>query len=219
MGLFGRSKPADPKEQVNEWTKKIRKEGYALDRQINAIKREELKVTKSLKDAAKKGDKDVCRILAKEIVHSRKTVTKLYTAKANLNSIQLQMKGQLATLKVTGSLQTSAEVMKSMQSLIRLPEIQKTMQEMSREMMKAGILEEMIEDTMETLEEGEEEETEVQDQIDKILLELTAGALGKAPDALTETLRPEPEPEVAEAESEGEDDLEDMKTRLEALRS
>ena len=51
--------------------------------------------------------------------------------------------------------------------------------------MKAGILEEMIEDTMETLEEGEEEETEVQDQIDKILLELTAGALGKAPDALT----------------------------------
>ena len=51
--------------------------------------------------------------------------------------------------------------------------------------MKAGILEEMIEDTMETLEVGEEEETEVQDQIDKILLELTAGALGKAPDALT----------------------------------
>ena len=33
------------KEQVNEWTKKIRKEGYQLDRQINAIKREELKVS------------------------------------------------------------------------------------------------------------------------------------------------------------------------------
>ena len=36
---------------------------------------------------------------------------------------------------------------------------------------------------------------------------------------VSETLRPEPEPEAAEAESEGEDDLEDMKTRLEALRS
>jgi hypothetical protein len=26
MGLFGKSKAADPKEQVNEWCKKIRKE-------------------------------------------------------------------------------------------------------------------------------------------------------------------------------------------------
>merc|ERR1719474_1507356 len=75
--------------------------------------------------AAKKGDKDVCMILAKEIVHARKTISKLYTAKANLNSIQLQMKGQLATIKVTGAMQTSTEVMQSMQALVRLPEIQK----------------------------------------------------------------------------------------------
>lgn len=39
--------------------------------QITAIKREELKVTKSLKEAAKKGDKDVCSILAREVVNSR----------------------------------------------------------------------------------------------------------------------------------------------------
>ena len=44
MGLFGKSKAADPKEQVQEWCKKIRKEGYNLDRQINSIKREELNV-------------------------------------------------------------------------------------------------------------------------------------------------------------------------------
>ena len=50
MGLFGKSKPGDPKEKVQEWCKKIRKEGYNLDRQINAIKREEMKVTKSLKE-------------------------------------------------------------------------------------------------------------------------------------------------------------------------
>ena len=33
--------------------------------------------------------------------------------------------------------------------------------------------------------EDEENETEVQAEIDKVLAELTAGALGKAPDALT----------------------------------
>ena len=151
MGLFGKSKPADPKEQVNEWCKKIRKEGYNLDRQINAIKREEAKVTRSLKEAAKKGDKESCQILAKELINSRKAVTKLYTAKANLNSVQMQMKSQLATLKVAGTLQTSAEVMKSMSQLVKLPEIQKSMMELSREMMKAGVIEEMMEDVMEPL--------------------------------------------------------------------
>jgi len=221
MGLFGKSKSADPKEQVTEWTKKIRKEGYVIDRQINGIKREELKVTRSLKEAAKKGDKDVCMILAKEVVHARKTVTKLHTAKANLNSVQLQMKDQLATIKVTGALQTSAEVMKSMQALIKLPEIQKTMQELSREMMKAGILEEMMEDTMEGL-EGEEEEEDAQAEIDKILLEITAGALGAAPDALKDTLPAAAAatvPAAAVEDEEPDDDLEEMKSRLEALRS
>lgn len=61
MGLFGKSKPVDPKVQCQEWCKRIRKEGYAMDRQINGIKREEQKVTRSIKEAAKRGDKDVCR--------------------------------------------------------------------------------------------------------------------------------------------------------------
>ena len=59
-----------------------------------AIKREEAKVQRSLKEAAKKGDKDVCRVLAKEIVNSRKAVKKLYAAKATMNSVSMQMKNQ-----------------------------------------------------------------------------------------------------------------------------
>jgi len=221
MGLFGKSKSADPKEQVQEWCKKIRKEGYNLDRQINAIKREELKVTKSLKEAAKRGDKDVCQILAKEVINSRKSVNKLYTAKANLNSVQNQMKGQLATLKVSGALAQSADVMKNMSALVKIPETQKTMMELSKEMMKAGIIEEMLEDTMEGLNDGEEMEEAAQEEIDKIILELTTGKLTEAPNAVKDTLPvPDDVEEVKDEETaEGEEELEDMQSRLEALRS
>ena len=52
-------------------------------------------------------------------------------------------------------------------------------------MMKAGILEEMVEDTMSGLEgEEEEEDAAAQAEVDRIMFELTAGALGTAPDAL-----------------------------------
>jgi len=218
MGLFGKTKGPDPKEQVQEWGKKIRKEGYNLDRQINAIKREEMKVTKSLKEAAKKGDKDVCHILAKEIINSRKAVTRLYTAKANLNSVQLQMKNQLATVKVAGALSSSAEVMKSMNALVKLPETQKTMMELSKEMMKAGVIEEMLEDTMEGLDAEEEMEEAAQEEIDKIIFELTTGKLGEAPTAVKDTLPPTGT-ELEDKEVESDEELEEMQGRLESLRS
>ena len=221
MGLFGKSKSRDPKEQVQEWCKKIRKEGYNLDRQINSIKREEAKVTKSLKDAAKRGDSDVCKLLAKEIINSRKSVNKLYTAKANLNSVQNQMKGQLATVKVSGALAQSADVMKSMNALIKIPETQKVMMEMSKEMMKAGIIEEMMEDTMEGLGEDDVTEEAAQEEIDRIILEITTGKLSDAPSAIKDTL-PAPADDEELKDDEAEDateELEEMQERLEALRS
>ena len=66
MGLFGKDKTPDPKEQVNEWSRKIRKERNGLDRQIRQIERTEAQAIKSIKEAAKKNDPDsakVCSIL------------------------------------------------------------------------------------------------------------------------------------------------------------
>lgn len=213
MNLFGKTIGKTPKEQVREWTSQLRKEGYALDRQIRAIQREEEKTKKMLKDAAKRGDTDVCRILAKEIVAARKSVNRIHTSKAHLNSVQLSMNHQLALLKVSGSLERSTEVMQSMQNLVKVPEIARTMQDLSREMMKAGIIEEMMEDTFESVFDDEDLEEEAGEEVDKLLWELTAGQLGAAPAAVSESL-PDATMEAASAT-----DLTDMQMRLEALRS
>jgi len=60
-----------------------------------AIQREEEKVKRSLKDAAKKGDTDVCRILAKEVIRAKKSVNKINAAKAQLKSVEYNMNQQL----------------------------------------------------------------------------------------------------------------------------
>ncbi|XP_037091946.1 charged multivesicular body protein 3-like [Pollicipes pollicipes] len=218
MGLFGRSKEPDPKEQVNEWAKRLRKEGYQLDRQIRGIQREEEKVKRSLKEAAKKGDKAVCTVLAKEVIHSRKAIGRIYTTKAQINSVQLQMKQQLAQIRVAGAMSQSTEVMQAMQQLVKMPEVAKTMQEMSKEMMKAGILEEMMEDTFEGLEDQDDLEEAAQEEVDKVLWEITKGEIGRAPDAVADSL-PAAEPAAAAQESDGEEQLEAMQERLQALRS
>ncbi|XP_008560253.1 charged multivesicular body protein 3 [Microplitis demolitor] len=219
MGLFGKSHEKNPKEQVQEWTHKLRKEGYQLDRQVRAIQREEDKVKKSLKEAAKKGDKDVCKILAKEIIRARKACNKIYTSKAHLNSVSLQMKNQLATIRVAGSLSKSTEVMQAMQSLVKVPEVAATMREMSREMMKAGIIEEMLDETMDSIEDSEDMEDEADEEVDKILWELTAGQLGTAPAVVTETPGASTSKQEETEEEVDDTELEDMKNRLQSLRS
>ena len=216
MGLFGKTPKKDPKEQVREWSSNLRKEGRKLDRQIRTIKVEEEKVQRSIKDAAKKGHTDVCKILAKEIIQSRKAVNKIYSAKAQLNSVDMQMKNQLATVRLAGTLEKSTEVMQGMQTLVKIPEIQAVMQDMSKEMMKAGIIEEMIEDTFESLEDDDLEEA-ADEEVDKVLFELTSGVLGQATGPSTDAL-PEREPQGAEA-LDPEEDMGDMQARLEALRS
>jgi len=230
MGLFGKSAPPDPKEQVKEWSKKLRKERNALDRQINQIKREEQKAVASIKQAAKKNDPTSAKILAREVVNSRKAVTRITTAKAQINSVEMQMQQQASQIRVVGALQKSTDVMKSMSNLIKVPEVHQVMQEMSREMMKAGVIEDMLEDTMESIDDPEEMEEDVQEAVDKILAEITMGVkdkMAKAPAApeasiaLPELPDKEEEKESAAvaAQDEAEDDMAEMQSRLAMLRS
>lgn len=68
--------------------------------------------------------------------------------------------------------------MKLSNQLVKLPEISKVMREMSSEMMKAGIMEEIMEDTLDSGVLGEDEdelEEEAQGEVDKVLWELTDG--------------------------------------------
>ncbi|CAG2111508.1 unnamed protein product, partial [Medioppia subpectinata] len=51
MGLFGKDQSKSPKEQVREWTSRLRKQQFLLDRQIRGIQREEEKVKLELKKA------------------------------------------------------------------------------------------------------------------------------------------------------------------------
>lgn len=207
MGLFGKKK--DPKEEVRELQRKMRQEMRALDRQVYSIQREEQKVTKEIKEAAKKGDKDVCVILAKSMIQSRKAISKIHCSKAQINSVIMCMQEQLATMRMAGSLQKSTEVMKSMQQLVKVPEIMKTMREMSAEMMKLGIIEEMIEDTLESVEAPDLEE-KAQEEVENILWEVTQGELGKAPLAVKSN--------IGGVVTPAAEDFEGMAQRLAELR-
>ncbi|TPX38134.1 hypothetical protein SmJEL517_g00374 [Synchytrium microbalum] len=168
-----------PDEQVRKWRSDMRSQEREIDKRIRSIETEEAKIKRDIKAAAKRNDTTSCRILAKEVVRARKAKERMYTSKAQMNSVVMQLQQQVAMVKVAGHLQKSTEMMKLVNKLVKLPEISKNMEEMQREMMKAGIIEEMMNDAIELGDDDgiEEESDEI---VDKVLFELTDGLLGQA---------------------------------------
>mmetsp|Transcript_1908 Transcript_1908/g.6784 ORF Transcript_1908/g.6784 Transcript_1908/m.6784 type:complete len:234 (+) Transcript_1908:594-1295(+) len=216
-GVFG--KKADPKELVRKWQSTLRGECRQLDRQIRDIEREEKKVQKSIKEAAKRNDVASCRILAKEVVQARRTTSRLYVNKAQMMDVSMQLGQNLATVRAVGHLEKSTEVMKAVNDLIKTPEVMKTMQELSKEMMKAGVIEEMVADAMDGVLDSEDLEEETEEEVQKVLAELAGETVAELP-AASRTQPAAPEPVAAEEEEEEDDaEMEALQARLNAVRA
>ena len=88
-------KKLSPDEMVKKWRSSIRTQQRELDKSIRGIETEEAKAKKLLKDAAKRKDNVSCKLLAKEILQSRKAKDRLQTSKAQMNSLIMSMQEQL----------------------------------------------------------------------------------------------------------------------------
>ncbi|KAA3481614.1 vacuolar protein sorting-associated protein 24-like protein 1-like isoform X1 [Gossypium australe] len=126
----------NPQQLLRDWQRKLRQECH--------VQREEKGVQKAIREAAKRNDMGSAKALAKEIVMSRKAVNRLYENKAQLNSISMHLGESVAIARTVGHLSKSAEVMKLVNNLMKAPQMAATMQEFSKEMIKAGVIEEML---------------------------------------------------------------------------
>ncbi|KAJ2780410.1 Vacuolar protein-sorting-associated protein 24 [Coemansia interrupta] len=230
FGIFAKS--PKPDELVRKWRSSVRTQERELDRQLRNITTEEAKVKRTIQQLAKKGDISSCRSLAKELVRSQKQKDRIITSKAQLNSILMELTRQVALIKVAGSLQKSTQVMKTVNQLMRIPQLQHTMMEMSKEMIRAGVIEEMTEEMFDDLEDDELEE-EAEAEVENVLAQITDGVLGKAknvaaparPVGVSQKQQPQQQQQQLSenaadvSETESELDLDDMRARLSALRS
>ena len=208
-----------------------------LDRDIASVKAVETKTRNIIVAADKRGQRGdparqkqaqrEIRDFARELIRIRRTSARLVTSKAQLASVQMQVSEAFALRKIEGSIRASVGIMRDVNSLIRLPELAGTMQELGVELMKAGIIEEMVGDMLpETGDMLDEEEGEAEGEVDKVLGEILRDRMEKAgplPSAPLPEKQPQQAPVQQQAEEEDEEDTEammdQMRNRLEALRS
>nr|CAB3457926.1 unnamed protein product [Digitaria exilis] len=191
------------------------------------VQREEKNVEKAIREAAKRNDMGSAKALAKELVRSRRAVNRLYENKAQLNSVSMHLGEIVATARTVGHLSKSAEVMKIVNNLMKAPELAATMQEFSKEMTKAGVMEEMVNDAVDSALDSEDMEEEIEEEVDKVLASVAGETASQLPDAArTQRIQqpstsrvPEERQAVAEGADDDEEDLEEIRARLAKVRS
>ncbi|XVE99245.1 hypothetical protein REPUB_Repub03eG0181300 [Reevesia pubescens] len=217
----------NPQQLVRDWQRKLRQECRNIERQIRDVQREEKSVQKAIREAAKRNDMGSAKALAKEVVMSRKAVNRLYKNKAQLNSISMHLGESVAIARTIGHLSKSAEVMKLVNNLMKAPEMAATMQEFSKEMTKAGVIEEVVNDALDTALDSEDIEEETEEEVDKVLSEIAGETAAQLPEAVRkERVRVPTQRESASHEEEAimegaddEEELEEIRARLARVRS
>ncbi|MEW5309792.1 MAG: hypothetical protein WDW38_001652 [Sanguina aurantia] len=159
---------------------------------------------------------DLNHVLAKGVLDTRKAISRMYTNKAHLMDIGNTLTQQLAMLKVAGVMSKSTEVMKVVGETMKLPALQKTMMEMSKEMMKAGLIDEMMSDAMDSAMDTDEMEEETEAQVEAILAELAVEVALFI--EVSETAQAKVAQQAAEDQAQ-EDDMDQLNARLNAVRS
>ncbi|KAI9841317.1 MAG: Vacuolar protein-sorting-associated protein 24 [Thelocarpon superellum] len=218
----------DPAAQMRKCNALIRANSRQLDRDISALKALDAKTRTYIVQASKRAQRSPSqakqaaqetRTFARELIRIRKQGARLATSKAQLESVGMQVREAFSVRKIEGSIRASTGIMRDVNSLVRLPELMGTMRELSQELVKAGIIEEMVGDSLpdDQLLEGEDDEAET--EVDKVLGEVLQGKLTKVDDG--KVLEP-PAPEQPVSTAEEEDSellLDQMRGRLEALKS
>ncbi|KAL2159990.1 hypothetical protein VTH06DRAFT_1645 [Thermothelomyces fergusii] len=179
------SKP-DPQAQYRKCNALLRANMRKLDRDIAALKQTEIK-TKNLIIAANKraqrGDASrqrqaqrEVRDFARELIRTRRAADRLVTGRAQLASVQMQVSEAFALRRIEGSIRAGVGIMKDVNALVRLPQFAQAMQELSVELVKAGIIEEMVGDILpadaDALAAELEEDEEAEGEIDRVLGEI-----------------------------------------------
>lgn len=219
----------DPKEQHRKIKASLRKNGRQIDRNINELQALQRKTKELIKRSAKQNDLKAVRVYAKELYQINKQYTRMYTSKAQLDSITMKVEEAYKMKNLTNSMSVSTGIMKEMNSLVRLPQLQTTVIELEKELMKAGIITEMVDDTFENLDMNEEDEMneEVEEQVNKIIEEYTSKKFATINNVPTtqlptkQTVNNKEDEEIPEDKIDEEADkmIADMRERLKALQA
>lgn len=164
---------------IKEQSKELRGTQRQITRERSGLERQEKQLELEIKKMAKSGNREACKILAKQLVQLRKQKNRTYAVSSKVTSMHTQTKVMHSQMKMAGAMSTSAKTMQAVNKKMDPQKTLKTMQDFQRENMKMGMTEDMINDTLDEIFDDSGDEEESQGIVDQVLDEIGIEISGK----------------------------------------
>lgn len=177
--------------KAKEWQYELAREAKHLDKEIAKLQKNEKSLQAKIREQAEKGNVDSVQMLARTVIQSRRAVQRLEKTKMSMEAVKLQLTTSIASMGTAHSIKLSADIMKKMNGIARIPEVGQNMEEMRRQMAMCADAENSIEEALRL--PGEESEADI--EVQRILEEMALDQMG--PLARAASSMPQQSPAVA----------------------
>ncbi|ESO09913.1 hypothetical protein HELRODRAFT_167737 [Helobdella robusta] len=177
-------------EQLRKNDRDIKKSTREVERNRTDLEKLEKNIENDIKQAAKKGNKEVLKVLAKQLVKVRKQKANTYTAASRFQAVSVQGKLIHSQNEMTNAISTSAKTLSEFNKVMDPMKTIEIMKEFEKQNAKMNLTEEMISDSLDDImndsNDEEEENTVVNQILDEIGIEISAKLIDapKAPNNL-----------------------------------
>lgn len=213
--LFGKRKT--PEQMLKQHQRALNRAMRDLDRERAKMEQQEKKVIADIKKMAKLGQMDAVKIMAKDLVRTRRYVKKFIVMRANIQAVSLKIQTLRSNNAMAQAMKGVAKTMATMNKQLKLPQIQKIMMEFEKQSeimdMKEEMMNDAIDDVMGDEEDDEESEQIVQQVFDELGLTLNDELTGLPTTSGGIAAKEAPKQAVANADADA-----DLQARLENLR-
>ncbi|KAH8117157.1 vacuolar sorting protein DID4 [Phellopilus nigrolimitatus] len=166
--LFGR--PVSPAERLRQHQRSLAKAQRELDRERGKLEQQEKKLIMDIKRSAKSGQMNACKVMAKDLVRTRRYVQKFYQMRTQLQAVSLRIQTLRSNQQMADAMRGATRAMGAMNKGLNLPGIQRIMNEFEKESATMDMKEEMMSDAVDDVMDDEAEDEE--EEGDKILKEV-----------------------------------------------
>lgn len=174
MDIF---KSETPQQKMRKYKRSLDRTCRELDRERAKLTNQEKKIQMEMKQMARKGETDALRIIARDLVRTRKNGQKMYLMRTQIQGISLHIQTMTATNEMIRAMKGVGQAMHTMNKQMNIPAMSKIMQEFEKESEMMGMKDEVMGDTVDDVldTEGDVEadtELEVQKAMDEAQIEL-----------------------------------------------
>ncbi|PFH45269.1 hypothetical protein AMATHDRAFT_161245 [Amanita thiersii Skay4041] len=173
--LFGRT--VTPAERLRQYQRSLAKAQRELDRERTKLEQSEKKIISDIKKSAKTGQLNACKIMAKDLVRTRRYIHRFYQMRTQLQAVGLRMQTLRSNQQMAEAMRGATRAMAAMNRGLNLPAIQRIMNEFEKETsamdMKEEIMSDAVDDVMDEEEDEEEGDVILKEVLDEIGINLS----------------------------------------------